>query len=118
MLSPRAISLAVLVFAAFAFAQTMGTGTITGTVTDPTGAVVPGVKITAINLATGIERSVVTNPSGSYLIPALQIGQYQVKAAHPGFKTVTHQDVGLDVDTSVAVNFALEVGSAEQSVTV
>jgi hypothetical protein len=96
----------------------MGTGTITGTVTDPTGAVVPGVRITAVNLATGIERSLVTNPSGSYLIPALQIGRYEVKAAHPGFKTVTQQDVRLDVDTSIAVNFALEVGSAEQSVTV
>ncbi len=109
---------ACLVFAAASFAQTMGTGTITGTVSDATSAVVPDVKITATNLATGLERSTVTNASGSYVMPALQIGTYRVKAEHAGFKTITQEDVRLDVDTSLAVNFTLQVGSSEQSVTV
>jgi hypothetical protein len=71
------------ILAATAFAQTMGTGTITGTVTDATGAVAPGVNITATNLGTGLERTAVTNSTGNYVIPALQIGTYEVKATHP-----------------------------------
>ena len=58
---------------AASFAQTMGTGTITGTVADDSGAVVPGVKISATNTSTGLERSAGTNASGSYVIPTLQI---------------------------------------------
>ena len=109
---------ALLAFAGTVFAQTMGTGTITGTATDATGAVVPGVKITATNLSTGIERTVATNASGSYVIPALQVGTYEVKASHAGFKTFLHKDLRLDTDTSFTVNITLDVGSAEQSVTV
>ena len=96
----------------------MGTGTITGTVTDATGAVAPGVSITATNLGTGIERTAVTNLTGNYVIPALQIGTYEVKAMHPGFKTYVQKDVRLDTDSSATVNITLDVGSAEQSVTV
>src|SRR5581483_9526907 len=102
----------------FLLAQTMGTGTITGTVTDASGAVVPAVKITANNLATGVKRSADTNNSGAYVLPALQIGTYEVTAEHPGFKRVTQRDVKLDVDTTITVNFSLEVGSSEQSVNV
>ena len=110
--------IALLAASSLAFAQTMGTGVITGTVTDATAAVVPGVKVTAIDLNTRIERTVVTNAGGGYVIPALQIGRYQVKAVHTGFKAVTQEDVRVDVDTTLTVNFVLEVGSAEQSVTV
>lgn len=99
-------------------AQTMGTGTITGTATDATGAVVPAVKVTATNLSTGVKRTADTNNSGAYVLPALQIGAYEITAEHAGFKKVTQRDVKLDVDTTVTVNFSLEVGSAEQSINV
>src|SRR5579859_7944855 len=115
MLSAR---IALLATSSLVFAQTMGTGVITGTVTDATAALVPGVKVTARDLNTGIERSVVTNAGGGYVIPALQIGRYQLKAVHTGFKAVTQEDVRVDVDSTLTVNFVLEVGSAEQSVTV
>ena len=59
-----------------------------------------------------------TNARGSYVIPALQIGTYQVKAAHEGFKSVTQEDVRLDTDTVATVNIGLTLGSTEQSVTV
>src|ERR1700680_3882481 len=101
---PSRISSVVFVLAATAFAQTMGTGTITGTVTDATGAVAPDVKITATNLGTGIARTAVTNSTGSYVIPALQIGTYEVKATPPGFKTYLQKDVRLDTDSTATVN--------------
>ncbi|MBI3211038.1 MAG: TonB-dependent receptor [Candidatus Solibacter usitatus] len=107
-----------LLLSASAFAQTMGTGTITGTVRDATSALVPDVRISAINGSTGAERTAVTNASGSFVIPAVQIGSYKISASHQGFKTVNQNDVRLSVDTVAAVNFTLEVGSTEQSVTV
>src|SRR5579864_4971084 len=95
---------ALLILATTLFAQSMGTGTITGAVTDATGAFAPGVRISALNLSTGIERAAVTDASGSYTIPALQIGAYEVRATHAGFKTFVQKDVRLDVDTSVTIN--------------
>ena len=118
MLSQSSRRAVLFVLAATAFAQTMGTGTITGTVTDATGAVAPGVNITATNVGTGLERTAVTNSTGNYVIPALQIGTYEVKATHAGFKTYVQKDVRLDTDSSATVNMTLDVGSAEQSVTV
>jgi len=101
-----------------AFAQTMGTGTISGTVTDASGGVVSTVQITATNVDTGIARSTVTNSSGAYVLPTMQVGRYRVRALHEGFKAVTQDDVRLDVDTTIAVNFTLQVGSTEQTVEV
>lgn len=114
----RRFVLALVVLAPLACAQTMGTGTITGNVKDASGAVMPDAKVTATNLSTGVARSTTTNSSGDYVLPALQIGRYTLAASHAGFKTVTQQDVRLDVDTTATVNVTLEVGSAEQSVTV
>lgn len=119
--SKRVAALTATLFfslAPFAPAQTMGTGTITGTVTDATGAIVPEVKVTAVNLSTGIERNALTNSSGTYVIPALQIGDYKLSAGHTGFKTSNRAGIRLDVDTSATVNFTLDIGSSEQSVTV
>src|ERR1700722_11102401 len=98
--------------------QTMGTGTITGTVTDASGAVVPNARITATNQNTGIVRSVVTNNSGTYVIPPAQIGTYKIVALHPGFKSIEQDDVHLDTDSTASVNFTLEVATSDQSVTV
>ncbi len=58
------------------------------------------------------------NASGAYVLPTLQIGRYHLRAVHEGFKVTTQEDVRLDVDTSVAVNFTLQVGSTEQTVEV
>ena len=76
----KPISLAVLltcVFAATAFGQTT-TGTISGTITDPSGAVVAGATITVTNPATGAERSVTSNEQGAFDVPALQPGKYTI----------------------------------------
>ena len=99
-------------------AQSMGTGTITGTVTDPSGGMVAGVQITATQSSTGVTHSITSNAQGNYVLPALQIGVYQVRAEHPGFKTFTQENVRLDADTTAKVAINLVIGTSQQSVTV
>jgi hypothetical protein len=96
----------------------MGTGTITGTVTDQSGARVVGAQITAVLPSTNTARAVASNEAGLYVFPALQIGTYVITAEHAGFKTFTQENVRLDADTTAAVNLALELGSSHETVTV
>jgi hypothetical protein len=90
------------------FAQTLGT--ITGEVRDSSGAVVPGVTVTAVNKATNATRTASSNNAGLFDFPALQPGLYTVKSELDGFKTVT-RDVELQVQGVARVNFTLEVGT-------
>jgi Carboxypeptidase regulatory-like domain len=94
------------------------TATIVGTVTDPTGAVVAGVDVKVTNVNTGQSRSVVTNSAGSFQAPQLQIGTYTVEATAPGFKKYEKTGITLNVNDTVRVDPALEVGQATESVTV
>src|SRR4029450_6462513 len=71
------------------------TGTILGALTDPTGAVMPGVTVTLTNSGTGLVRVVVTDSNGEYTAPSLPTGRYIVKAELPGFKTVSVPDADL-----------------------
>ena len=84
------------------FAQTLGT--ISGEVRDSSGAIVPGVTITATNKATNAVREAQSNTSGEYSLPAMQPGIYEVKAALPGFRTVT-QTVEVQVQGLPRANF-------------
>src|SRR5689334_25383956 len=83
----RLSSLFCLLFAASAWAQ-VDRGTITGTVTDSTGAVVQGTEVTVRNTATGVEYRGVTDNAGVYSIPNLPVGHYDVHFNEAGFKTV------------------------------
>src|ERR1017187_494992 len=82
----------VLVFATVAFAQ-RDLGTITGTVTDQQGAVVPNVKITITEVATGLVYNVVTAADGAYTRPALKPGTYTIAAEAQGFRRVEQQNI-------------------------
>src|SRR5579862_6272802 len=73
---------------------------ISGSARDQTGAVVPGVEITAIQTATGVRRTAVTNGAGEFVIPNLQIGPYRIEAAKPGFKTYVQTGIELLVDSN------------------
>src|SRR6185295_6319733 len=99
-----------------AWAQT--TATIVGTVTDPTGAVVPGVSITVSSKATGLTRKTSTNQSGNYAAPLLPVGTYSVAAEVNGFKKKTVTGILVEVNQESRVDIALEVGSVTDSVTV
>src|SRR5205085_2082733 len=99
-------------------AQTTGTGTVAGTVTDATGAVVPGVQITATQTATGASRSTTTDAQGYYVFTFLPIGEYEIKASKAGFATIDRKSVILNADITVALNLTLKVGAANETVTV
>src|SRR6266496_333828 len=93
------------------FAQT-NNATVGGTVADSSGALIPGVTVTATNTGTGIVNTVVTNESGAYNFASLQPGTYKLSAELPGFQTQNFTDVQLGGAQQVRLNFALQVGAA------
>jgi hypothetical protein len=100
------------------FAQTAGTGALTGTVKDASGAVMPNVTVTATSNDTNEERTVATGANGSYTIPLLPPGSYRVKFEAPGFKTVEVPTITIIVSETGALDRNLEVGAQNQVVTV
>ena len=98
-----------------AFAQSGSTGSIAGTITDPTGALVSGATIT-VKSATSQEFTTTTTDNGTFNVPALISGNYSVTIVAPGFKTAVVQNVKVDVGTPSSVNVALEIGQAQETV--
>jgi hypothetical protein len=94
------------------------TASLSGTVTDPNGAVVPGAGVTVRNAANGAEFKVVTSSQGTYNVPSLGAGTYSVIVVASGFKSVTVQGVEIDAGTPATANIALEVGQASETVVV
>ena len=92
--------------------------TITGTVKDSSGAVVPHASVVARNLGTGLERSTQSDGSGEYSISNLQVGHYSVAVSLAGFETTTIPDFELQVGQNARVDLVLQVGSEAQRVTV
>ncbi len=99
-------------------AQTPSTGALTGTVTDPSGAVIAGATVTLTNNGTGEARSATTDANGSYRFGLLTPGSYSVQFSASGFKTVTVPSVTVNVTETAVLNRRLEVGAQTQSVTV
>src|SRR5213593_577779 len=93
------------------FGQTTN-ATVGGTAVDSTGALIPGVTVTATNTGTGISNTVLTNESGAYQFAALQPGTYRVSVELAGFQTQTFTDVQLGGAQQVRLNFTLEVAAA------
>src|SRR5215831_2171172 len=92
--------------------------TLGGTVSDASGALIPGVMVTATNTATGIVTSVLSNESGTYQFASLQTGTYKVSAELSGFQTQIYNNVVLGLSQQVRLNFMLQVGTLAQSVEV
>ncbi|MBZ5515061.1 MAG: TonB-dependent receptor [Acidobacteriia bacterium] len=92
--------------------------TIVGTVTDPSGAVMPGVKITVTNTDTSVARALETNAAGNYLAPELVPGPYEVKAEAKGFRAYSRSGIVLNVNDTLRVDIQMQVGEITQSVTV
>jgi Carboxypeptidase regulatory-like domain/TonB dependent receptor len=91
---------------------------IEGTVSDPSGAIVPGATVTITNEATGVTQSVETTSAGYYRFPALPGSTYSVKVALDGFKTVVQENIRLQAAETKTVNVALEIGGAAEQITV
>jgi hypothetical protein len=94
------------------------TGVITGTITDSTGAVVPGAKVTVRNMGTAEERAVLSNTGGFYVVYSLPVGVYEVEASATGFKKTSRSNIQLNVADRLAINLTLEVGAISESVSV
>src|SRR5579872_7310305 len=92
--------------------------TIVGTITDPTGASVPNASITITNNDTGVARTLPSNSDGQYVAPDLHIGHYTVRANASGFKVAEQKGITLNVGDRTRVDIKLQVGSAQEQVTV
>ncbi|PYV44355.1 MAG: hypothetical protein DMG06_06710 [Acidobacteria bacterium] len=93
-------------------------GTITGTVTDPSGAVIAGASVTATNTATRLSAQTATTSSGHYTIPALRVGTYEVTVEQAGFKKYVQSGIVVEVGQTVRADAAMQLGEATQSVEV
>ncbi len=91
---------------------------IQGVVTDPSGAQVPEVSITVINVATGVANTARTNERGFYSVPFLAPGNYRIEALKSGFASVTRENLTLNVDQIARVDFALRLGAVAETVQV
>jgi len=116
---PVSLCIAAILFfvnSPHAFAQS--TALLQGCVVDPSGAVLPAVRITAVNEATGFERISQTDDRGIYLIAALPVGLYRVEARAAGFRTQVVERLSVEVGRSVTHDFQLELGDVSETVNV
>jgi Carboxypeptidase regulatory-like domain/TonB-dependent Receptor Plug Domain len=93
-------------------------GTILGTITDASGGVIRGAKITVHQTATGLSRTELSNDAGEYSIPHLPVGQYTLEVEQPGFKKMERTGIELRVDDKVRIDVSLAVGQLAETVAV
>jgi hypothetical protein len=118
-LSLRLLLVIFLFFVGFLpFAHAQGFGTIVGTVTDPTGNVIPNAKVTATDPGTKVARDVTSNAQGYYVIPSLQPSMYDITASAPGFATYLQKDVTLLADQSLNIDVKMTIGQSIQTISV
>jgi hypothetical protein len=94
------------------------TGRISGTVKDPTGALVPSAEVTALETQTGIRTATKTDAQGFYSFPSLPVGHYELEVRSSGFKEYKQTGLILDVNTALLIDVPLQIGEASQEVTV
>jgi hypothetical protein len=111
------LAFALLLAALSCAAQTI-TSSIVGTVTDPSGAVIPGVSITVRNVDTGIQSTTVTDSVGNYTVAQLPPGRYQLDAEMTGFKKFVRQNVSLEMTRQLRIDVPLETGATTETINV
>jgi outer membrane receptor protein involved in Fe transport len=112
-----ALAVALLV-ALPALVAAQATGTVSGVVADPTGAVLPGATVEVRSAATGQVRTATTGSEGFYTVPLVSPGRYEVKGSLSGFQSVTRTNVSVSVSETARVNLTLPVGSVTETVTI
>ncbi len=121
MISRKVLWALVVLLAGFSsagIAYGQAVGSILGSVTDSSGAVIPSAKIVAVQSETGLERSTISSSSGTYTLPNLPVGTYRVTASAPGFNTVTNTSVSLDVTQQRRIDFSLGVSATNARIEV
>src|SRR5208282_739534 len=104
-------------FGALSIGWAQDTATIVGTVTDPSGAVVPTARIAVSNPQKGFTRNVIADSAGEYTAAKIPIGNYEVSAEATGFRKLVLTNITLDVGQTLRVNLTLTVGEQTQSIT-
>src|SRR5204862_2795300 len=99
-------------------AWAQATAQISGTVRDQSGAVLPGVEVTATQTDTGIRRQAVSNETGSWILSNIAVSPYRIEATLPGFRTFVQTGIVLQVNSDVVINPVLEVGQVAETVEV
>jgi hypothetical protein len=102
--------------APFAFSQV--TASLSGVISDPTGATMPSARIVLTNDDTGVRRDATSNEAGLYQFPALQPGTYSLAVQKDGFKQVTRDSIRLEVNQTARIDFAMQVGAVSETVEV
>jgi hypothetical protein len=113
-----AVVLAVSWMGTAALYAQVDTGSITGTITDPSGAVINGAKVTLTNQGTGASLSTTTSSDGVYKFSPVRVGTYKLQATSQGFQTTTQTDVVVNIGSNVALNFTLKPGSQTETIEV
>ncbi|HEU0120162.1 MAG TPA: TonB-dependent receptor [Bryobacteraceae bacterium] len=113
----RRIALGLALWAGTLYAQSER-GTITGTITDASGAVIPGAKVTLTNTQTGVNFSAPSNQDGDYTVPQLQVGIYTIRVEKQGFRPAAVSGIVLNASATVRADATLEVGTSTQAVEV
>lgn len=112
------VVLLIASFTAFAGAQIAGTGSIQGTVSDTTGAVIPNASVTIVENATQVKHTATSGRDGLYSFPNMNIGNYTLTVTAPGFKSYTQRGIVLEVGSSIGINVDMTVGQTNQQVEV
>src|SRR5438128_206462 len=115
--SPKTFAFFLVLFSGTAALASI-TGTISGIVTDPGGAVVAGAEVKATNIQTGVEQTITTDTKGFYSFPALPIGTYTIRVHREGFKDFEQQNIVIDANSAVRADAKLQVGAVQQQITV
>src|SRR5260370_23722013 len=115
---PCVIALAILTHLLAGLLSAQGYGTIVGTVTDPSGAVVAGARIKATDEATSVSRETLSNDQGYFVLPSLRPSTYSLTIYVKGFASAVRKGITLQADASVTVNQSVELQRATQSVEV
>lgn len=108
----------VILLAMWACANAQSTATLQGSVSDPSGAILGGAKLTAVNNATGVTRTVKTDGEGNYQIAALPVGIYRIKFQARGFQPRVVEALSIEIGRTLVLDFQLRVGDISQKVTV
>src|SRR5271157_1309328 len=108
----------LLISAAVTALAQVDTGSLVGTVKDASGAVLPGVTVTATNVDTGVAATAKTELNGDYVITPLHIGRYSVSVVATGFRREIRKDIVLDVQQTIRLDFSLKVGSVSETMEV
>src|SRR6476660_1318293 len=111
------LSLLVCLLPATLFSQA-NTGRIFGSITDPSGALIPGVTVTITDVDRSVSRTVITDEAGAYNAPSLSPGAYRVRGELPGFKTVERPNVVLEIARELKIDLTLEPGAIAEKVLV